>query len=114
MQDLYLPNAECLDRNFLVSPDDENVTYSNVETFVEQYSEFLIGRTLAFIVCSNTLGSYLALPILIRNGVVPLLLDESIKSEYLNKLIALYEPEYLFLPSDYEEPCKSWKTVRTL
>lgn len=114
MQDLYLPNGENLDKNFLVSPDDESVTYNDVEFLVEQYSEVLISRTLAFIVCSNTLGSYLALPILVRNGVVPLLLDSSIQSQYLNDLIDLYEPDYLFLPSDFEEPCTSWKMVRNL
>jgi long-chain acyl-CoA synthetase len=111
---MYLQKFEFLDRNFLVSNENDPVTYRDVDKLADQFKEFLTPRTVAFIICTNTLGSYSAIPILVKNGVVPLLLDGNIKPDYLIKLIQKYEPKYLVLPSELVVKFPSWRIVKVL
>lgn len=111
---MYETKNEFLKNYFLVTSGTESITYNDFEILARQFKEILKPRKVAFVVCTNTVGSYTSLPILIRNGVVPLLLDRHIKPEYLQQLIYRYEPEYLLLPAELRKAYSSWNLVRNL
>jgi acyl-CoA synthetase (AMP-forming)/AMP-acid ligase II len=111
---MYQQKNEFLENYFLLTSGTESITYNDVENLGQQFKEILEPRRVAFIVCTNTVGSYSSLPILVRNGVVPLLLDGNIKPAYLNELINRYEPEYLLLPTELRKAFSSWNSVRNL
>ena len=58
-------------------------------------------RCLAFILCSNTIGSIVSYISCVNNGIVPLLLNSEIDIEFFNKIYALYKPRLLIMPKYY-------------
>ncbi|WP_038703883.1 AMP-binding protein [Planococcus sp. PAMC 21323] len=57
-------------------------------------------RTLVFCLCSNNKESLFGYVGFLRGHVVPVLLDASIQTERLNKLITIYKPAYIWASSD--------------
>lgn len=86
------------DRIFLISDQEGKVTYGNLDDFSESMGKCLKGRTLAFVLCKNTPGCVMGYVSLLRNDVVPLLLEEKIEYHMLQELIRLYDPDYLYVP----------------
>jgi acyl-coenzyme A synthetase/AMP-(fatty) acid ligase len=113
-KNLYLQSQELLQNHFLISSNGESVTYGDIDVFVKEFQEFITPRSIAFVLCSNTIGSVIGLPILVRNGVVPLLLDMNIAPHYLGELIRNYEPEYMLVPSDLVSAFPTWKIIKHL
>lgn len=113
-KNLYLQSQELLQNHFLISSNGESVTYGDVDVFVKEFQEFITPRSIAFVLCSNTIGSVIGLPVLVRNGVVPLLLDMNITPHYLGELIRNYEPEYMLIPSDLASGFPTWKIIKYL
>ena len=60
-------------------------------------------RTLVFCLCSNNKESLFGYVGFLRGHVVPVLLDASIQTERLNKLITIYKPAYIWASSDNQE-----------
>lgn len=58
-------------------------------------------RCLAFILCSNTIGSIISYISCVNNGIVPLLLNSEIDIGFLKKIYALYKPRLLITPQYY-------------
>ena len=58
------------------------------------------GRCLIFILCRNSIGSLLGYVSAIDNRVVPLLLNADLDSESIERLIASYQPNYLWVPNE--------------
>lgn len=63
-------------------------------------------RTLVFCLCSNNKESLFGYVGFIRGGVVPILLDASIQTDRLQRLIDLYKPAYIWASSDNQELSK--------
>ena len=60
-------------------------------------------RTLVFCLCSNNKESLFGYVGFLRGDVVPVLLDASIQTDRLNKLIDLYQPAYIWASSDHQD-----------
>lgn len=59
-------------------------------------------RAVVFCLCNNTIGSLMGYIGLYDNGMIPLLLDESLKRDLLVRLMEIYTPAYLWIPEKYE------------
>lgn len=59
-------------------------------------------RQLAAIICHNTIGSVLSYLCCLQNRIVPLLIDHDMDIELRQRLLSIYEPNYIFKPVDDE------------
>lgn len=68
-------------------------------------------RNLIFILCTNSIGSVCGYIGSIRNRQVPLLLSAALDERLLDYLLRLYEPSYLWIPSQAVSTFSHWETV---
>lgn len=82
--------------------DDSNqaYTYGDIISFSNKFYEIINKRTLIFIFADNSIGSLSAYVACLNYGVVPLLISSDIDQEFIEKLIRIYKPEYLWLPQN--------------
>ena len=91
------------DRIFLLSDKGESITYRQRDEICEKMQKEMRPRSLAFILCQNTIGSVLSYFACLKNGTIPLLLDAKMDYDMIKNLINEYEPDELFYPKDQEE-----------
>ncbi|WP_283680974.1 AMP-binding protein [Parablautia sp. Marseille-Q6255] len=87
--------------------DDRGIslTYRELEQWTMRRKEDcgLRPRSLAFVLCENSVGSALGYLTFLRAEIVPLLLDRKIDRDLLDHLMEVYRPEYLYYPADTQE-----------
>ena len=76
------------------------VTYGDLLETSLDLTETIPKRSLVLCLCKNSLGSLLGYSAFLNAQIVPLMLDESVDQEALDNLIAVYNPEYLWVPSE--------------
>lgn len=84
----------------------KSIFYNDISNEIKKIQFFIEKRCLVFLICSNTisfLSIYLAL---MRIKVVPLLLNEKIHISLLNKLIKIYQPNFVFAPKNIKMKTK--------
>lgn len=82
--------------------DNEGISLS-YGTLIDHINKFypnLKRRSVAFILCKNTVGSLLGYLSLVEKDVVPLMLSDKIDRELLNTLLETYTPAYLWVPME--------------
>ena len=84
-----------------IDADGNFLTYKNLHAFSQKISSSILSRSLVFVLCENTIGCFAGFAAFLNNRVIPLLLDASIDREYIWSLIAIYRPEYLYLPDRF-------------
>jgi len=93
--------SEKYSKNIAVLTDDnETVSYKSLEELSNKFGKKIKKRSLIFNFNTNSLGSLVGYYSCLRNNVVPLMLDANIDDELLIKLLDIYKPEYLWLPSN--------------
>ena len=77
--------------------DDQGrlVSYGDLSKLAYDFEKILKPRSLAFLICENSIGSIAAFVTLVNSGVVPLLLDSAIDENSLLNLIDTYRPDYI-------------------
>ena len=73
--------------------------YSDVLEFCACKEFISTNRNLVFCLVGNEVGGLIGYLTLLANGAVPLMLNSSISPEQLQKLIQIYQPVYIWLPS---------------
>lgn len=76
------------------------VTYETWYTHADALGGIMPTRSLAAIICRNTIGSALAYLCCLQNRIVPLLIDEAMDDELKNRLLNTYQPEFLLCPQE--------------
>lgn len=92
------------DKVALISDNGIEVSYSSITQYSQELSAFLKPRSLLFCLCNNEVGSMLGYLSFLEQGVVPVMLDASKDLDLLNKLLRLYKPSYIWLPSSIYSP----------
>lgn len=77
-------------------------TYETWYAHADELGGIVPSRSLAAIVCRNTIGSALSYLCCLQHRVVPLLLDEAMDDELKQSLLAAYRPEFIFCPHGTE------------
>lgn len=86
------------ERTAVVDSQGNKVSYLELENFAIQLDSIIVEKSLILCLCNNSIESLKGYFSFIRNGVVPLMIDESLNKELLLKLVKKYSPEYVWLP----------------
>lgn len=100
------------DQTAVVCDDGKTFSYNELEQKGKALAEAVGGRCLVFNLCSNTFGSLLGYTAFLNNRIVPLMLDEHLDSELLDRFLAEYRPDYLWVP-EQKAPDFDGQTVYT-
>lgn len=88
------------ERTAFLQDDGKKITYGEIARFADEVKPYMVPRAVAFILCRNTIGAMIAYLSLLRNRVVPILLDAEIDRDFLDNLLQIYKPKYLCTPAD--------------
>ncbi len=77
----------------------EVITYQQLDLATVAFAQNIDSRCLVFSLCTNSIGALVGYTGLINHKHVPLLLDASLDLESLRKLIDIYRPAYLWMPT---------------
>jgi acyl-coenzyme A synthetase/AMP-(fatty) acid ligase len=87
----------------VISDTGKSYLYNDLKKYIDEISVKLCKRSIVFALCNNEIGSLCGYLSFINNGVVPLMLDSSIDKTFLEDLISIYKPEYLWIPKRREQ-----------
>lgn len=79
------------------------ITYAELKKYSEEVSEAVGRRCLVFSLCQNEIGSVIGYVGFMNGGIPPVLLNSHLDSELLDGLLSVYEPSFIWLPSDQRE-----------
>ena len=77
---------------------DEKISYQDLNVLAIKFTKSIKKRSLAAIICSNSLASIAAYIGLINSDCVVMLIDENISQLAIEKILKDYKPEYLSVP----------------
>ncbi len=87
----------------VITDDGVGVTYAELKDRADQLALRMRERSLVFCLCSNTIGSIVGYVACLNHGIVPLMLDARIDKALLARFIEIYDPDYLWRPSESGE-----------
>lgn len=96
---LFSELEQFADRLAFINADGQRYTYKWVIDRGDELATQTPSRSLVFLIGSNTpdcLAGYVGF---LRKGVVPVMISHTAGQEALNRLIELYQPNYIFRPS---------------
>ena len=88
------------EKTALIDSEGTHVSYGDIVTFSYSLKEFMVERTLVFILNNNSVGAAIGYLGVMINCLVPLIIPASMDSELLNGLIETYHPKYLWKPKE--------------
>ena len=114
-----LLKAEFIEKNTSAfkDVDGNTLTYKDLFDFSKSFGQQINKRTLVFILSENTFGSVAGYIASLENKIVPLLLNCATENQLRDNLIAVYQPEYLWIPEymisefDYENVFSAYDYV---
>lgn len=80
----------------IIDSYNQQVSYGEIIDFANRFSKVCRNRALIFILAKNDIGAVVGYLAAMCNGIVPLMLGESMDRELLDDLIEVYEPEYIW------------------
>jgi acyl-coenzyme A synthetase/AMP-(fatty) acid ligase len=84
-----------------INEEGSFLSYKELSGFSHHVSSVVHCRSLIFVLCENTIGSFAGCSAFLNNRIVPLLLDASIDRQLIRSLIDTYKPDYLYLPDRF-------------
>ncbi len=83
----------------VVTDRGESLTYRQLGEEVEQFAAAFPSSGLVFTLCENLLGSFVGYVACMNRHIPQVLLDGSKDLELVQRLISIYKPEYIWLPT---------------
>ena len=87
-----------------IAVEDENYgkySYKDLSDLSNELKNNISEKNICLLICGNNLESIVGyLTFLNSNKVVTLLVDRSFKVEFINKIIKIYKPSYIFAPQE--------------
>lgn len=77
----------------------ESLTYGQLADEVEKFYTHVPQKGFLFCLCENLLGSFVGYVACMNKGIPSVLLDGSKDLDLIQQLIAIYQPEYLWVPT---------------
>lgn len=93
--------------------DDSGVefTYNELDKEGEILFQRIGKRALVFCLCQNTAGMVLGYTSFINHHIVPLMLSADIDRSFLNKLINIYKPSFIWAPNNLKSEFDSLEAI---
>ena len=86
------------DNTAVITDRDEVLTYGQVAEEVENFAVHYKGG-FVFTLCENLLGAFIGYVACMNRHILQVLLDGSKDLELVQRLIGIYQPEYIWMPS---------------
>lgn len=83
----------------VITDRNESLTYGQLAEEVEKFVSALPQRGFVFTLCENLLGSFVGYVACMNKNIPQVLLDGSKDLELVQRLIAIYQPEYIWMPT---------------
>lgn len=87
------------DNTAVITDLGESLTYLELSEEVEKFVSVLTQKVLVFTLCENLLGAFVGYVACMNNNIPQVLLDGSKDLELVQRLIAIYQPEYIWMPT---------------
>lgn len=87
------------DRPAFLNDAGQSWSYGQLHKEVVRFSKLLIQKRLVFLAGQNDIPTAIAYIACLETGCVPLLLDSDISEAAFSRLISIYSPAYVFLPT---------------
>lgn len=87
------------DYTAVITDRNESLTYEQLSEEVEKFVSALPQRGFVFTLCENLLGSFVGYVACMNKNIPQVLLDGSKDLELVQRLIAIYQPEYIWMPT---------------
>lgn len=87
------------DRIAVITDRNESLAYGQLAEEVENFVSVLTQRGIVFTLCENLLGSFVGYVACMNKNIPQVLLDGSKDLELVQHLIAIYQPEYIWMPT---------------
>lgn len=94
------------DRTALIT-DRDTVSYARLDELAKAVGKAVPGRSLAFCLCKNDIGSIAGYLGLLQRGAVPVLIQPTVDGALLAHLTDVYKPQYIWA----QEGAFPWKTL---
>lgn len=91
------------DKLAAVSADGTQITYAELEAYAKKIGSKIPERSLVFCYCRNVTGSMVGYLSFLYNKIVPLMIDANINDVLEKNLLEIYQPQYIYIPSDMVE-----------
>ena len=80
----------------LIGINNIKYTYGDILKKSEEINSFIEKKSLILIVCRNSIESIIGYISFLENNHITIILDHSFKEDYVNKIIKLYKPQYIY------------------
>ena len=91
--------ANCQYNIAILDEYGHKVTYQEIEIISKSLGGIIDKRCLVFSLCRNTIGSVCGYAAFMDNNIVTVLLSSQLNEELLDKLISVYKPDFLWIPT---------------
>ena len=95
----------------LIDERGQSLTYDALEIETQKLAAKIPQRSLVFVLCNNEIGAVLGYVAFLNNRIVPLLLNAHLDKKLLRRLIAIYNPEYLWLPKSFSGDFSNFECI---
>lgn len=104
LKNFFDENPEYKNHLLFTDGKGKSITYGDWYAYSKSLKNVIPtqSKTLAAIICHNTIGSALAYLCCLQNRIVPLLIDHAMDKELRTNLFNIYKPNYIFKPVDDE------------
>lgn len=82
----------------VICEDGNRYSYNNMADFTEELVGNIEERCLAFVLCTNTIGSLVGYTAFLNHEIVPIMIDEKLDSGMMLQLMKEYKPRYIWCP----------------
>ncbi len=89
------------DHTALKSDSGEELSYGQLQAASDIVRSYLHQQSLAFCLCTNTIGSFVGYVALVQQGVATVLLDANKDVAILENLLSIYKPNYIWAPKGH-------------
>lgn len=86
-------------RTAVITDRGETLTYSQLNDEVVRFADALPHNGFVFTLCENVLGSFVGYVACMNKHIPQVLLDGSKDLELVQRLIGIYQPEYIWMPT---------------
>lgn len=107
-------NLEKFPENTALYTERGEISYLDCKNRAEELAGAMGKRCLAFLFCSNTAESIIGYMSMINHKIVPVMLDCELDESYVNNLLEIYRPAYLYLSSNKAVRYKNYRQVCTM
>lgn len=88
-----------LENTAVKADSGEELTYGQLQTASDEVRAYFHPHSLAFCLCTNTVGSIVGYVALVQQGVATVLLDAYKDAALLDNLMSIYRPNYIWAPT---------------